>query len=222
MARTRGAKSSSPSSRKKVPREEPVPGPISEPPRLKTVSPPLKPAPPKPPARRYLTRSGVPSPAPPAEPQEPQPPLPEPQNPSEIAPEAVIRRPMLTQPPIEGNLDCRAQPFHSELCFDIATFQLRPELAQLLCQILEHLGYPTEPQLERKRICREVFTLEKWNNMTTYRVDQPERPQPAARRAFPRHIPEGIPIAAPAIPRAPPRVMPFIGDPHSISEQPCS
>nr|CAN65845.1 hypothetical protein VITISV_014173 [Vitis vinifera] len=424
MARTRGAKSSSPSSRKKVPREEPVPGPISEPPRLKTVSPPLKPAPPKPPARRYLTRSGgrplqkrarvessepidlteqspeplpVPSPAPPAEPQEPQPPLPEPQNPSEIAPEAVIRRPMLTQPPIEGNLDCRAQPFHSELCFDIATFQLRPELAQsfhllrryhmehlltprdffyprvamdfyqsmttkqvrdptlihftidgrrgilgarhiaealhipyepthfedfrvwtsptelemvhilsrgastrphllrgelpsimflidaflrhnlyplqhwtqrrgvllealfkmsegyffglhhlimaallyfeekvhkkklqradaipllfprLLCQILEHLGYPTEPQLERKRICREVFTLEKWNNMTTYRVDQPERPQPAARRAFPRHIPEGIPIAAPAIPRAPP-VTPASSQPSTSAE----
>ena len=164
MARTRGAKSSSPSSRKKVPREEPVPSPISEPPRPKAISPPLKPAPPKPPVRRYLTRSGgwplqkrdrvesselidltkqspepssvpspvpspMPSPTPPAEPEEPQPPLPEPQNPSKIAPEAVIRRPMLTQPPIEGNLDCRARSFHSEVCFDIATFQLRPELA---------------------------------------------------------------------------------------------
>ncbi|RVW70641.1 hypothetical protein CK203_056493 [Vitis vinifera] len=75
---------------------------------------------------------------------------------------------------------------------------------RLLCQILEHLGYPSEPQLERKRIFREVFTLDKWNNMIAYRVNQPERPQPAARRASPRHIPEGIPIAAPAIPRAPP------------------
>ncbi|RVW73085.1 hypothetical protein CK203_058714 [Vitis vinifera] len=74
----------------------------------------------------------------------------------------------------------------------------------LLCQILEHLGYPSEPQLERKRICREVFTLDKWNNMTAYRVDQPERPQPAARRASPRHILKGIPIVAPTIPRAPP------------------
>ncbi|RVW87250.1 hypothetical protein CK203_037193 [Vitis vinifera] len=36
---------------------------------------------------------------------------------------------MLTQPPIEGNLDYRARPFHSELCFDTATFQLRSELA---------------------------------------------------------------------------------------------
>ena len=75
---------------------------------------------------------------------------------------------------------------------------------RLLCQILEHLGYPSEPQLERKRICHESFTLDKWNNMTAYKVDQPEQPQPAARRASPRHIPEGITVAAPAIPRAPP------------------
>ncbi|KAL6314391.1 hypothetical protein AAG906_021449 [Vitis piasezkii] len=249
MARTRGAKSSSPSSRKRVPRGEPVPDPTSEPPRPKAVSPPAKPAPQKPPARRYLTRSGgrplqkrarVES----SEPidlteQSPEPspvpsPVPspanrasgasaatsEPQIPSEMA-SGVNRWPMLTQPPIEGNLDCRARPFHSELCFDTATFQLRPELAQsfhllrryhmehLLTprdffyprvamdfyqsmttkQILEHLGYPSEPQLERKRICREVFTLDKWNNMTAYRVEQPERP-PAARRASPRHIPE--------------------------------
>ncbi|WKA01752.1 hypothetical protein VitviT2T_020018 [Vitis vinifera] len=134
MARTRGAKSSSPSSRKRDLRGEPILDPTSEPLRPKAVSPPVKPAPQKPPARRYLTRSGVlslvPSLAPPIEPKEPQPPLPKLQNPSEIAPKAVIRRPMLTQPSIEGNLDCRARPFHSELCFDTATFQLRPKLAQ--------------------------------------------------------------------------------------------
>nr|CAN59853.1 hypothetical protein VITISV_007247 [Vitis vinifera] len=38
------------------------------------------------------------------------------------------------------------------------------------------------------------------------KVDQPEQPQPAARRASPRHIPEGITVAALAIPRAPPAV----------------
>ena len=32
---------------------------------------------------------------------------------------------------------------------------------RLLCQILEHLGYPAEPQHERKRICQEIFTLDK-------------------------------------------------------------
>ncbi|XP_019075414.1 proline-rich receptor-like protein kinase PERK2 [Vitis vinifera] len=201
MARTRGVKSSSPSSHKKIPREEPVPDPTSEPPRPKAVSPPLKPAPPKPPARRYLTRSRgrplqkrarvessepidlteqspepssvpslvpspVPSLAPPAEPQEPQPPLPEPQNPSEITPEAAIRRPMLTQPPIEGNLDCRARPFHSELCFDIATFQLRPELAQAppVTPASSQPSTSTEPRMtipisEYRELCRSLETL---------------------------------------------------------------
>ena len=53
--------------------------------------------------------------------------------------------------------------------------------------------------------------------MTTYRVDQPERPQPATRRASPRHIPEGIPIAAPAIPRAPP-VTPASSQPSTSAE----
>ncbi|KAL6321923.1 hypothetical protein AAG906_035824 [Vitis piasezkii] len=41
------------------------------------------------------------------------------QHPSGIAPEAIIKRPMVTSPPIEGNSYCRARPFHSELYFDI-------------------------------------------------------------------------------------------------------
>ncbi|KAL6310572.1 hypothetical protein AAG906_015310 [Vitis piasezkii] len=47
-----------------------------------------------------------------------------------MTPEEAIRRPMVTQPPIAGNLDCRARPFHSELCFDIATFRIQPELRE--------------------------------------------------------------------------------------------
>ncbi|WJZ81264.1 hypothetical protein VitviT2T_001113 [Vitis vinifera] len=43
---------------------------------------------------------------------------------------------------------------------------------RLLCQILEHLGYPAESQLERRRICREIFTLKKWTSMTAYGADQ--------------------------------------------------
>ena len=53
--------------------------------------------------------------------------------------------------------------------------------------------------------------------MTAYKVDHPERPQPAARRASPRHIPEGIPIAAPAIPKAPP-VAPASSQPSTSAE----
>nr|CAN70032.1 hypothetical protein VITISV_029981 [Vitis vinifera] len=38
--------------------------------------------------------------------------------PSDMSPESIIRHPMLIAPPIEGNSDCRARPFHSELYFD--------------------------------------------------------------------------------------------------------
>ncbi|RVX02474.1 hypothetical protein CK203_031210 [Vitis vinifera] len=105
------------------------------------------------------------------------------------------------------------------------------------------LGYPSEPQLERKRICRELL-LSINGKHDSYKVDQPEQPA-AARRASPRHIPEGITVAAPAIPRAPPaapassqpstsaepRMAIPISEyrelcrhwrPHSFSEQSCS
>ena len=39
---------------------------------------------------------------------------------------------------------------------------------RLLCQILKHLSYPSEPQLEHRRICRDLFTLDKWNHLTAY------------------------------------------------------
>ncbi|RVW19173.1 hypothetical protein CK203_093870 [Vitis vinifera] len=42
-------------------------------------------------------------------------------------------------------------------------------------KILEHLGYPSEPQLERRRICREIFTLDKWTSMTA--MMQSQEPQ---------------------------------------------
>ena len=38
---------------------------------------------------------------------------------SGIAPEVIIKRPMVTVPPIPGNLDCRAKPFHSKLYFNM-------------------------------------------------------------------------------------------------------
>ncbi|KAL6342268.1 hypothetical protein AAG906_006895 [Vitis piasezkii] len=101
---------------------------------------------------------------------------------------------------------------------------------RLLCQILEHLGYPSEPQLERKRICREIFTLDKWTSMTAYSAEpgaptgvehpeipnpeQPEEPQPLEIPADTRApaptvpssepIPEAAPSASPATPRPPP------------------
>ena len=156
MAKTRGAKSSSPSSRLRVPRETHIQGSIPEPPQPLVVPPPVEDAPLSPSLRRYETRrppttpgasssrakkSGSrlpkkkarvsasidlsePSSKPPSESQSFQLPAIKSQIPSGMTPEVVIRRPMVTQPPIESNLDCRARPFYSELCFDTTTLRL--------------------------------------------------------------------------------------------------
>ena len=84
---------------------------------------------------------------------------------------------------------------------------------RLLCQILEHLGYPTEPQFERKRICREIFTLDKWTNMTAYSaepgapvgVEHPEIPHAEQPQELqPIETPADTRAPAPAVPSAEP------------------
>ncbi|RVW77662.1 hypothetical protein CK203_053398 [Vitis vinifera] len=37
--------------------------------------------------------------------------------------------------------------------------------SRLLCHILEHMGYLTEPHLERRHHCREYFTLNQWTQL---------------------------------------------------------
>ncbi|KAL6313406.1 hypothetical protein AAG906_001120 [Vitis piasezkii] len=212
------------------PEQTPVQTPVSSP----NSSPAATPVP-------SPTPSPVPSPAPKEKLKKRKAPLPEPQIQAEIAPEEVIRRPMLPQPPIEGNLDSftvrpeLAQSFqllrkyHMEHLLapreffypriatdfyqsmttkeNVEGFFFGPHhliMAALLYFEEKHMGYPDEPQLERKRMCREPFTLEKWNNMTAYKIEQPDQPQPAARRASRRHRPENITLAIPAIPRDPP------------------
>ncbi|RVW71795.1 hypothetical protein CK203_055188 [Vitis vinifera] len=151
MARTRGAKSSFLFGRKRVAREAPVQGSTSEPPRQVAAPPPAEPAPLSPPARRYQTRSGGRPPqkkarvvdSEPIDLTEPSPePFPEP------SPVPSSEPPAEPQPPIEGNLDCRARPFHSELCFDTATFRLQPELVDSFHLLhryrLEHLLTPRD------------------------------------------------------------------------------
>ena len=121
MVRTRGAKSSSSSGRKRAPKETPVQGSMSEPPRPLVIPPPVEDTPMSPPVRHCQTRSSSHPPKkkvkvselelinlsessskPLAEPQPSQPPPSESQIPSGMTPEVVIRRPMVTQPPIEG------------------------------------------------------------------------------------------------------------------------
>ncbi|WKA06747.1 hypothetical protein VitviT2T_024632 [Vitis vinifera] len=65
----------------------------------------------RPPAKKARVSSPGESSAPP----QPQPPTKESQIPAGMTPKGIIRRLMVTQPSIEGNLDCRARPFRAML-----------------------------------------------------------------------------------------------------------
>ncbi|RVW21921.1 hypothetical protein CK203_101098 [Vitis vinifera] len=115
--------------------------------------------------------------------------------------------------------------------------------SRLLCQILEHLGYPEEPRLERRRHCREDFSLGKWHHLVSYFAPQgapavhapPELPRdeqipqaqqdeiltetpPPAPAAHPSmHMPEAIHSTSPITQGAPPAA-PATPAPPSSSE----
>ena len=46
---------------------------------------------------------------------------------------------------------------------------------RLLCQVLEHIGFPTEPRLEHRRDCEAILTVDRWQIMPrSYRLPPPE------------------------------------------------
>ncbi|RVW22342.1 hypothetical protein CK203_108734 [Vitis vinifera] len=77
---------------------------------------------------------------------------------------------MVTRPPIEGNLDCRASPFHSELCFDKGTLrhqlELRDSFHLLQRYHLEHLMTPRDFFYPR-------VALDCYQSMTTHCIRDP-------------------------------------------------
>ena len=106
--------------------------------------------------------------------------------------------------------------------------------SRLLYYILEHIGYPTEPHLERRHHCREHFTLEKWTQLAGYsahvaaplrpaspvspQVEQPQQnehptesvPHVPAASPIPTtpSMPEATSIDPPATPLVPPVALP--------------
>ncbi|RVW28486.1 hypothetical protein CK203_113666 [Vitis vinifera] len=97
--------------------------------------------------------------SPPAKkPQPSQTPAKESQIPLGMTPDVVIRRPMVTQPPIEGNLDYKARPFHSELCFDIATFRIQPKLRESF-RLLQR-GASSRHYILRKELPPSMFFID--------------------------------------------------------------
>ncbi|RVW58077.1 hypothetical protein CK203_114518 [Vitis vinifera] len=68
---------------------------------------------------------------------------------SGMSPEAIIKRPMVIAPSIQGNSYCRARPFHFELYFDLEVMrqqsELRDSFGLLQRHIAEALHIPYEP-----------------------------------------------------------------------------
>ena len=49
---------------------------------------------------------------------------------------------------------------------------------RLLCHVLEHMGYPTEPHLKRRNHCREHFTLDQWTQLVERNSAEAAPPRP--------------------------------------------
>ena len=56
---------------------------------------------------------------------------------------------------------------------------------RLLCQILEHLGFPEEPRLERHRVCEDIATVDRWPRL------------PRAQHLSPQDVAENIAVNHP-------------------------
>ena len=76
----------------------------------------------------------------------------------------IIKRPMVSVPPIPGNLDCRAKPFHSELYFNMEAMRQQPDL-------WDSFGLLQWYHLERLMTPREFFyprvVIDFYQSMTT-------------------------------------------------------
>nr|CAN63983.1 hypothetical protein VITISV_030384 [Vitis vinifera] len=191
MAKTRGGHSASPSSPTPRPRRAamgaaaspPVQAPAIPPSegeapsqrRYPTRRPPADPVPPveqatspvsRPPAKRTrFSGPGEPSHAP-----QPEPATEEPRIPVDMPPEAIIRRPMIAGPPIEGNLDCRDRSFHSETYFDIEALRQQPELRDSF-RLLQR--YHMESFLTPRQFYYPRVVIDFYQSMTTRGLRNP-------------------------------------------------
>ena len=74
---------------------------------------------------------------------------------------------------------------------------------RLISQLLEHMGFPDEPRLERRRVCTSLFTVHKWKflprSLPLPLEEPPEEQQPDSADDFqmPTHSP---PVATESLP----------------------
>ena len=81
---------------------------------------------------------------------------------------------------------------------------------RLLCQVSKHLGFPVEPQLERRRVYTVVFTVEKWQFV-------PGAPPIPLRDPAEDQPPPTVPVEEPHIPAS---IAPSATDPLPASSAP--
>ena len=87
--------------------------------------------------------------------------------------------------------------------------------SRLLCQVLEHISFPVEPRLERRRDCEAILTVDWWQIMPrSYHLpppdlveDQPavdfpteEQPPPAVHTEEPQILSSSVPAPATTAP----------------------
>ena len=75
--------------------------------------------------------------------------------------------------------------------------------SRLLSRVLEHLGFPAEPQLERRRVCEAVFTVEKWKfvpSVPHLPLADPTKDEPANDHSVENQQPPIVPVEEPQIP----------------------
>ena len=65
---------------------------------------------------------------------------------------------------------------------------------RLLCQILEHLGFPEEPRLERRRVWEDILTIDRWPRL------------PRARHLSPQDVAEDIAVNHPTEDKEEPQI----------------
>ena len=95
-------------------------------------------------------------------------------------------------------------------------------MPRLLCQVLEHLGFPEEPCIERRQSCPQIISLERTLSMPlSFLLHQQEEVVDDYAEDLPRgEQPVSIPDASPSVPPPTTPAPPETAGPSSSSQQP--
>ena len=95
-------------------------------------------------------------------------------------------------------------------------------MPRLLCHVLEHLGFPEEPRIERRQSCPIIVSLERTLSMPLYfLLHQQEDVLDDYEEDLPRgEQPVSVPDSSPPVPPPASPASPETADPSSTSQQP--